>query len=62
MRRSGLASVAIGAQEPVWNPSAIKSCETAMFKHDPKGVPPLSIDYRMTGNLVTMRRSRFAAA
>jgi hypothetical protein len=45
-----------------WDPSAIKQCDrdcligfmdgymNAIFKHDPKAVPPLAIDVRMTEN------------
>jgi len=56
----------IAAQEPQWNPAAIKPCDraclvgildgymNAMFKHDPKAVPPLSIDVRMTENTAVM--------
>lgn len=47
---------------PAWNPSAIKECDraclvgimdgymNAIFKHDPKAVPPLALDVRMTEN------------
>ena len=50
------------AGEPEWNPAALKECDRAclvgimdgymdaIFKHDPKAVPPLSIDVRMTEN------------
>ena len=38
------------AQEPPWNPKAMN----AMFKHDPRAVPPVSIDVRMTENTVTI--------
>jgi hypothetical protein len=50
------------AAEPEWNPSAIKECDraclvgimdgymNALFKHDPKTVPPLALDIRMTEN------------
>jgi hypothetical protein len=50
------------AQEPEWNPASIKPCDracligimdgymNAIFAHDPKAVPPLSIDVRMTEN------------
>jgi len=52
----------LAAQEPAWNPAAIKECDraclvgiidgymNAIFKKDPKVVPPLSIDVRMTEN------------
>jgi len=57
-----LAAATVMAQEPVWNASAIKDCDraclvgvldgymNAVFKKDPKAVPPLSIDVRMTEN------------
>jgi len=47
---------------PAWNPAAIKECDraclvgimdgymNAIFKHDPKAVPPLALDVRMTEN------------
>ena len=47
---------------PAWNPDAIKPCDracligfmdgymNAIFKHDPKAVPPLALDVRMTEN------------
>ena len=50
------------AGEPEWNPANLKECDrtclvdimdgymNAIFKHDPKAVPPLSIDVRMTEN------------
>jgi hypothetical protein len=50
------------AQEPVWNAANVKVCDRdclvgfmdrymdAIYKKDPKLVPPLSIDYRMTEN------------
>ncbi len=50
------------AAEPDWNPSAIQACDraclanvldgymNAIFRHDPKAVPPLAIDYRMIEN------------
>jgi hypothetical protein len=52
----------LAAQEPAWNPAAIKECDraclvgimdgymNAIFQKDPKAVPPLSIDVRMTEN------------
>lgn len=55
------ASVA-AAGEPEWNPAALKECDraclvgimdgymNAIFKHDPKVVPPLAVDVRMTEN------------
>ena len=54
------------AQEPEWNPAAIKECDRAclagiidgymgaIFKHDPKAVPPLAKDVRMTENTGSM--------
>ena len=57
-----LAAATVMAQEPVWNASAIKDCDraclvgvldgyvNAVFKKDPKAVPPLLIDVRMTEN------------
>src|SRR5271169_4121136 len=48
--------------EPEWNPAAIKECDraclvgimdgymNAIFQHDPKAVPPLALDVRMTEN------------
>jgi hypothetical protein len=59
---AGLAVQALIAGEPEWNPAALKECDrsclvgimdgymNAIFKHDPKAVPPLSIDVRMTEN------------
>ena len=53
---------AVSAGEPEWNPAALKECDRAclvgimdgymdaLFKHDPKAVPPLAIDVRMTEN------------
>jgi hypothetical protein len=50
------------AQEPAWNAAAIKECDRAclvgildgymdaIFKRDPKAVPPLAADVRMTEN------------
>jgi len=54
------------AAEPEWNAAANKECDraclvgfldgymNAIFKHDPKAVPPLSIDVRMTENTGVM--------
>jgi hypothetical protein len=51
-----------GEQEPPWNPTAIKECDraclvgimdgymNAIFKKDPKAVPALAPDVRMTEN------------
>jgi hypothetical protein len=50
------------AQEPEWNPARVKECDrtclinimdgymSAIFKHDPKAVPALAKDVRMTEN------------
>ena len=55
-------AVRLAAQEPPWNPAAIKECDraclagimdgymNAIFKKDPKAVPPLALDLRMTEN------------
>ena len=52
----------LSAQEPVWNAAAIKECDraclvgildgymNAIFTHDPKAVPALAADVRMTEN------------
>lgn len=57
-----VASVTMTAQEPEWNPAAIKECDrtcligimdgymNAIFKRDLKAVPPLAKDVRMTEN------------
>ena len=57
-----IAATTDAAQEPAWNASAIKECDraclvgvldgylNALFKKDPKAVPPLSIDVRMMEN------------
>ena len=57
-----LLGTAVVAQEPEWNPAAIRECDraclvgimdgymNAIFKHDPKQVPPLALDVRMTEN------------
>src|SRR5437879_3023987 len=57
-----LATFQIIAAEPEWNPSRVKDCNreclvgymdgymNAIYKHDPKAVPPLAIDVRMTEN------------
>jgi hypothetical protein len=54
------------AGEPDWNPANQKECDRAcligimegymdaMYKHDPKAVPPLTIDVRMTENTGVM--------
>jgi hypothetical protein len=58
----GMAPVVIFAAEPEWNPAAIKECDRAclvdymnrymdaIYKHDPKAVPPPALDVRMTEN------------
>src|SRR5687767_1156304 len=50
------------AQEPAWDPTAVKDCDraclvgiidgymNAIFKRDPKAVPPLAKDVRATEN------------
>ena len=62
--RDGHARVArtVAAQEPAWNATAIKECDraclvgildrymNAIFTHDPKAVPALAADVRMTEN------------
>jgi hypothetical protein len=57
-----VVAVTITAQEPEWNAAAIKECDRAclvaimdgyldaLFKHNPKAVPPLAKDVRMTEN------------
>ena len=57
-----LAATRLAAQEPAWNAAAIKECDraclvgvmdgymSAIFRHDPKAVPPLALDVRMTEN------------
>jgi len=57
---------ALFAQEPEWNAARVKPCDraclvrvmeaymNAVYKHDPKLVPPLAIDYRMTENTGVM--------
>lgn len=56
------ATLNASAQEPEWDPDNIEDCDRqclidimdgymdALFKHDAKAVPPLSIDVRMTEN------------
>jgi hypothetical protein len=56
------ATMRAGAQEPPWNANAIKPCDraclvgiidgylNAIIAHNPKAVPPVSIDVRMTEN------------
>ena len=63
---AGLIVSAAAAGEPEWNPAAIKECDraclvtimdgymNALFKHDPKAVPPLAINVRMTENTGAM--------
>lgn len=57
----GVTATVVAAQEPAWNPAA-KDCDraclvglvdgymNAIVTHDPKAVPPLAIDVRMTEN------------
>jgi hypothetical protein len=61
-----LATNAATAGEPEWNPANLKLCDrtclvkimdgymNAIFKHDPKIVPPLAIEVRMTENTGAM--------
>jgi hypothetical protein len=61
-----LAGLPLAAAEPEWNPANVKECDrqclvgimdaymNAMFKHDMKALPPLSIDVRMTENTGAM--------
>jgi len=56
----------VSAQEPAWNAASVKECDraclvgildgymNAIFKKNPKAVPPLSIDVRMTENTGVM--------
>ena len=57
-----IAAFQMSAAEPEWGPSRVKDCNreclvgvmesymSAIYQHDPKAVPPLAIDYRMTEN------------
>lgn len=57
-----VTATTFAAQEPPWNPGAVKACDrsclvgimdgymNAIFKKDPKAVPPLALDVRMTEN------------
>ena len=57
-----LMAATIAAQEPVWNAAAVKECDRAclvgildgymngIFTRNPKAVPPLAADVRMTEN------------
>jgi hypothetical protein len=57
-----LSAMTAAAQEPEWNPAAVEECDrsclvgvldgcmNAIFKRDPKAVPPLAKDVRMTEN------------
>jgi len=61
-----LFSSLLFAGEPEWNPANQKECDRtcligimdgymdAIYKHDPKAVPPMSIDVRMTENTGVM--------
>lgn len=63
---AGLAVRGTIAGEPEWNPANLKECDraclvgimdgymNAIFKHDPKAVPPLAIDIRTTENTGAM--------
>ena len=56
------AAATVAAQEPAWNAAALKACDraclvdildrylNAIYAHDPKAVPPLAKDVRMTEN------------
>jgi hypothetical protein len=58
----GVTALHIVAAEPEWGPSRVKDCNReclvgtmdgymeAIYKHDPKAVPPLAVDVRMTEN------------
>jgi hypothetical protein len=57
-----VATLPIVAAEPEWNDANVKQCDraclvgamdgyiSAIFRHDPKAVPPLAADIRMTEN------------
>src|SRR5712691_3830695 len=57
-----VTDISAAAGEPEWNPASIKECNRAcligimdgymdaIFKHDPKTVPPVAADVRMTEN------------
>ena len=57
-----LAAIQAAASEPEWSSARVKDCNreclvgfmdgymNAIYKHDPKAVPPLAIDVRMTEN------------
>jgi hypothetical protein len=61
-----LAASTATAGEPEWNAANLKACDraclvkimdgymNAIFKHDPKAVPPLALDVRMTENTGVM--------
>jgi hypothetical protein len=63
---AGLTIHVVIAGEPEWNPATFKECDraclvgimdgymNAIFKHDPKAVPPLAINVRMTENTGVM--------
>jgi len=56
------AAATVAAQEPAWDAAALKACDraclvdgldrylSAIYAHDPKSVPPLAKDVRMTEN------------
>jgi hypothetical protein len=62
----GALTVNLTAAEPEWNPATQKACDRdcligilegymdALFKHDPKAVPTMAIDVRMTENTGVM--------
>ena len=66
----GVMAIALFGAEPVWNPAAIKECDRAclvnfmnrymdaIYRHDPKLVPPLALDVRMTENTGQMDLGR----
>src|SRR5215831_11827976 len=61
-----LAALSAVAAEPEWNEANVKECDraclvsimdgymSAIFQHDPKAVPPLAVDMRMTENTGAM--------
>src|ERR1700691_2710699 len=62
IRRGALLALQIAASDPEWGPNRVKDCDrecrvcimdgymNAIYQHDPKAVPPLSVDVRMTEN------------
>jgi hypothetical protein len=65
---SVLFALPMAAAEPEWSASRVKDCDrdcpvgfmdgymNAIYKHDAKGVPPLAIDVRMTGQVALQAR------